>query len=353
MHYIMNKDTAAIEIETAKILNWDACPWSLRLSNLTIHKIYKWLMHRALPLSRKNSEKIYKTVQLSRDNQELELMYLTHALSINDNYWVCNDNEISFIKYKGINLFENSLNSAMYLVALRGIGEFTITDKEISAEYTGQGTCPKCFVRSSDGLFIYKSGSIEGIKNELYACYIAEVLGAKTAHYDYETFNGVQCTKSKICTALDNNWETAFILSEYLTINKYTPQSFAEKYMSIDYANMIILDAIILNSDRHMKNWSFEFNTNDNKLLGLALNYDYNNAFSATAKTLSNLMFEGKNYMNVLKAGREAYRNIGTTLYIDRLIQVLNSVDIPINKTAMLNRVKYITGQKDTQRDCY
>lgn len=355
MHYIMNKNTPVIEVETARILNINKCPYALRIKNLTSNKIRKWIYHRALPLSRKNSEKIYKTVGLSRDNQEIELMYITHSLSINDNYWIASDKELGQLDYNNITLFRNSFNKAMYLVALRGDDGFTITDRGISAEYTGQGTFPKCFVREQNGIYLYKSGSTLEIKNEIYAGFIAELIGAKTVHYDYDTLANIQCTKSKIYTNEQINWESAFILCEFMNdVYKLTPQQYSENNLTQDYTNMIILDAIILNDDRHMKNWSFEFNADNETLNGLAPNYDYNNAFRADSKTLSNLIFDynGKK-VNILKAAQLAYKRHGTNLKLEYLHTIIDSLDIDINKQALKNRIEYIVGFKDNQRGCY
>lgn len=350
----MNKNIPVIEIETAIILDWEMCPNALKLKNLTNSKVNKWLIHRALPLSRKNADKIYKTIGLSRDNQEIELLYLTHGLSINDNYWIASDKEINNVKYEDISLFRNSFSKAMYLVALRGDDGFTITDKEISAEYTGQGTFPKCFIRENDGIYLYKAGSNIEIKNEIFAGFIAELLGASTVHYEYVKLSGIDCTKTKIYNTEDINWETAFMLSEYFSIYKMSPQDYCCKFLSTPYSNMIILDGIILNDDRHMKNWAFEFRASDNSLIGLAPSYDYNNAFKATSKSLSSLMFDSRGKkVNILKAARIAYELYGTTLKLSYLYNILDSMVIDINKEALKNRILYITGQKDNQRDCY
>lgn len=352
-HYIMNKNVPVIEIESATVLDDILCPLALRLKEVNNNKIYKWLLHRALPLSRKNAEKIYKTLNLSRDNQELDLLYLTHGLSINDNYWISSENEVGNLMYEDISLFNNSLNKSLYMVALRGDDGFTVTDRVISAEYTGQGNFPKCFVRESDGLYLYKSGRSTEIKNEVYACYIAELLGAKTVHYDLCSLSGVPCTKSKIVTNENINWETAFITCEFFGDFKQTPQSFAENRITMDYSNMVILDAIILNDDRHMKNWSFEL-PSDNKYIRLAPSYDYNNAFRADRNTMSGLMFDynGKR-VNILKAARIAYQKYGSTLRLKQLYNMIDEINIDINKQSIKNRIEYILGKRDTQRDCY
>jgi len=348
----MNKDTPVIEIETQKVLNKQFSPYALQLDDLSKRSINKWIIDRATPFSRKNADKIYKTVNLSRDNQEIELMYLTHSLSINDNYWIASEKEINTLKYENISLFRNSFNEAMYLVALKGNDGFTLTDG-ISPEYTGQGTFPKCFVRKQDGIYMYKSGSTQDIRNEVFAGYIADLLGANTIHYEYESLENIPCTVSKIYTNENINWETAFILCEFLSQTKYTPQSFSENFLTKDYVNMIILDAVILNDDRHMKNWSVQFEADTNNIMGLAPNYDYNNAFRADDKTISNLMFDyrGKK-VNILKAARIAYQKYGSTLRLDFVKSVINNINIDINKSALINRINYIQGFKDNQKDC-
>lgn len=354
MHYIMNKDTVAIRIEDAKVINWDAVPLSLRLNQLDYAKISKWISYRALPLNRANSEKIYQVLNLHRDNSALELMYITHGLSINDNYWVANENELGRLKYGNINLFNNSLNEAMYLVALKGNTGFTIQDDTISAEYTGQGTYPKCFVREEDGIYLYKAGTLTDIKNEVYAAYIAKILGFNSVDYQYKKFNGVDCSVSRIVTNLHENWEDAFNMSEAMH-DRFggIPQEFAAEFFKEQYSNMIIFDALVLNDDRHMKNWAFSINADTNKIQGIATSYDYNKAFTATSKSYSNLIFDGYRKLNLLSAAKKAYRELKNTLNIEGLYYSIDNLNIDINKKALKNRLDYIVGYKNNQYDCY
>ena len=136
--------------------------------------------------------------------------------------------------------------------------------------------------------------------------------------------------------------------------NGCTPQEYAQYHMPLAYNNMVILDAIILNDDRHMKNWSYQFNADSNILVGLAPNYDFNNAFRADRNTLSGLIFDdlGKK-VNLLKAARLTYQKYGTTLKLEYLYNIIDNINLPINKITLKNRILYITGKKDNQRDCY
>jgi hypothetical protein len=350
----MNKNNPVIEIESARVIDIDKVPLSLRVRNLSYSTIYTWISHRALPLSRKNADKIYKTLGLPRDNQEYELMCITHGLSINDNFWIANETEVGRIKYEDINLFTNSLNKSLYLVALCGDDNFTITDKNISAEYTGQGTYPKCFIREKDGIYLYKSGPVNEITNEIYAGYIAQLIGFKSASYEYKKLNNIDCVKSKIITGLNENWESAFLLSEYFNdAFKAIPQDIAISKYTIEYSNMIIFDALVLNDDRHMKNWSFSIDANTNIITGIAHSYDYNKAFEADKNSKSGLLFDGYRKMSILSAAKRAYSEFGTSLRLDYLYNVLDMINIRINKDTMKNRILYIMGKKSNQDNCY
>lgn len=116
---------------------------------------------------------------------------------------------------------------------------------------------------------------------------------------------------------------------------------------------MIIFDAIVLNEDRHMKNWAIEMDADTNRILGLTPSFDYNNSFMADSHTMSNLIFDGPKKMNILRAAKESYRLYGTTLNLRYLYDIINQLDININKQSLKNRIEYIVGIKDNQRNCY
>lgn len=354
MHYVMNKNIPVLEIESGVILNRTLLPLSLMVEKLSTKTIYNWINHRALQITRKNSEEIYKIAGLDSNNSAIELMYITNALSINDNFWIANDEEIETLKYEDISLFINELDNELYSIALTGNGSTKVRGRILSAEYTGQGTYPKCFIKEQDKIYMYKTGTDAQIKNEIYAAYIATLINIRSVSYEYKQFNRVNCSVSKIVTGLDENWEDAFIMAGALYDSTgLIPQDYAMKMFSLDYSNMVIFDALVLNSDRHMRNWAFSINTKENNLTGLATSYDYNNAFTGTPNTLSDLIFEGNKKLNLLSAARKAYREIGTSLNLKYLYEVIDYIDLEINKNALKNRIQYIIGNKSNQYDCY
>lgn len=359
MYYLMSKNTPVIEIDTGRILNGTLIPNALKLNNLSIKEVKKWIVSRALPITRKNADKIYQAINLPRENSEEIMMYLTHSLSINDNYWIANENELGVLKYDDISIFQNSFNKAMYLLALKGkrADTFTISDRDISPEFTGQGNYPKCFIREKDGIYLYKTSIKSKMIHEVESSVIAKVLGLKSAEYTYSVIDNTICTKTKILSNEEVNWESAASMIKVFEDRKLfdcnIPQDFAIKYFTKEVADMAIFDAIVLNDDRHMGNWSFEFNADNNNIIGLAPSFDYNGTFEALPGSQSVLLFDGNRRVSVLRAGRLAYRDYGSDLRLNELYHWIDNVEASINKRALKNRIMYIKGEKSNQNDCY
>lgn len=57
------------------------------------------------------------------------------------------------------------------------------------------------------------------------------------------------------------------------------------------------------------------------------------------------------NKVNILKAARVAYQKYGSTLNLKYLHDNISNINIDINKKALKNRIEYIVGIRDTQRD--
>lgn len=354
MHYIMNHDTPTISIENCKIINKTLAPKSLVVNNLNSNDISNWLQSRALSMNRENAEKIYMYMGLNRDNF-MDILYITHGLSINDNYWIADESEIGRIHYESLSLFHNSLNKALYQVALLGVNDkFSIQNDLRSAEFTGQGSYPKCFIRREDGIYLCKHQSDSEIRYEIIAAYIGKIMGFNTAEYHFEKVYGLNCSVSKILSDSLNNWETAFDIAKHMQdMYGNIPQEFAIRMFGRNYTDMVIFDAVVLNDDRHMKNWAFDINGKSGEIAGIAPSYDYNKAFQANSSSMSQLIFNGYKRMNLLTAARFTMDNYGTNLNLLNLVQNIDRIPDIINKEALLNRIYYITRRIDSQKYCY
>lgn len=311
--------------------------------------IIKWLMKRATPLSRKNSEKIYQTLRLPRTGAGIELMKVTHGLSINDNYWVVKSSDYGKVRWSDINLYCNKLSDTLAYLAFTGT-PISITGTELSAEFTGQGTYAKCICREEDGLVMYKAGSKFEITAEVLSAHIAQVLGIRTAPYWYTHKFGVEACATRILTNEKISWESAFNMTAFSEqsyhINIY---DFAIKLFPVDFYRMVLLDGLTLNPDRHLQNWSFEIDGITNQILGLSPCYDCNKAFTADRRTMSREI-PGN---NLLRAARDAIEFAAIPKEsIDNLFICCQKYPPEFGET-LYNRLMYIIGRKENQGNCY
>lgn len=171
--YLMHKDSIVVDLKSGSVVNKQLVPYALysKDKQLLESEIYKWLSKRVTPLNRKNADKIYQAVGQLREKAELGLILQTHALSINDNYWIASKKDLDSLSWDSINLYKNKISDYMTRLAFTGQegegdsaseGEY-LNAGELSPEFTGQGTYAKCFNRTSTGLEICKQGTIEEI----------------------------------------------------------------------------------------------------------------------------------------------------------------------------------------------
>lgn len=348
--YLMHKDSIVVDLKSGLILNKQLVPYALysKDKQLLESEIYKWLSKRATPLNRKNADKIYQAVGQLREKAELGLMLQTHALSINDNYWIASKKDSDSLSWDNINLYRNKISNSLMQLAFTGSGPANITDSELSPEFTGQGTYAKCFRRTSTGLEICKQGTIEEIWAELYSSIGCRLLGIPCVEYRAGKLFGIQASISTIATNEQVSWVSAFDFAHFVeeAYNEYI-YNFAEKWFKVMYYALILIDGLFLNEDRHLQNWLIQVSGDTNEIQGMAPLYDFNKSFTGDSKSKSNFI-ERK---NLLSAAREANKVLRLDL-ISGLSPLISKIS-SIWQDSFYNRILYIMGTKSNQNDCY
>lgn len=348
--YLMHKDSIVVDLKSGLIVNKQLVPYALysKDKQLLESEIYKWLSKRATPLNRKNADKIYQAVGQLREKAELGLMLQTHALSINDNYWIASKKDSDSLSWDNINLYRNKISNSLMQLAFTGSGPANITDSELSLEFTGQGTYAKCFRRTSTGLEICKQGTIEEIWAELYSSIGCRLLGIPCVEYRAGKLFGIQASISTIATNEQVSWVSAFDFAHFVeeAYNEYI-YNFAEKWFKVMYYALILIDGLFLNEDRHLQNWLIQVSGDTNEIQGMAPLYDFNKSFTGDSKSKSNFI-ERK---NLLSAAREANKVLRLDL-ISGLSPLISKIS-SIWQDSFYNRILYIMGTKSNQNDCY
>ena len=148
-----------------------------------------------------------------------------------------------------------------------------------SPEFTTDGYYAKCWKRESDGIYLYKAGSatyeLEPL-SEYLAAQISSILCPDAVPYDMRFHHGRLVSTCPLFTSESIGLaKTAAITHEERSIS-----GLLEYFRSIGsedaFRRMMILDAIILNTDRHLDNFGVLFDTDTMQAKTMAPVFDNN-----------------------------------------------------------------------------
>lgn len=271
-YYIMSGNTITAEWKDNKlvVINKALLPLFLqRISDLNM-----WLETRAIDSHRANSRLLKKALRLA-DRDDISTVIQVNAATITDNYWVKPiDSSLTYEDVK----FEDDYFSNL---ALKGnydsFNKVANSKRSKTPELTNIGSFEKCWKLRDGKWWMYKTANHDELFSELFISKLGKLLGMNMAVY--ERGNGY----IKTLDFTDNasvNFEPA---SSFMGDN--------EEYMDVisklteicpaaipDYVNMIFLDTIVANPDRHTNNFGLLRDVNNGNFIGLAPNFDNNMA---------------------------------------------------------------------------
>lgn len=286
---LMNKNTAIMLVEynttfngienIYDIYNIDYAPLSISNANKTLganllKQINDWFKGRGIPSWRKDLEKLLEKLNVSSPE---ELLNKSYALSLSDQYWLKEEN--SNVKWQDINFFTNDFEYEAYLEASLDSSSnlTTSTDKAIlrSPNNTTDGMLQKGWIIENGKRILVKgtyTSSREEPFNEWLASQISKRLGFNYCNYFVEWTD-----KTKLISKCEN-----FVSEDEEIISAYDVFKSEKKPNNInDYEfyiqvlekhnvpnarknveDMFILDYLMLNTDRHLKNFGVIRNVN-------------------------------------------------------------------------------------------
>ena len=293
-----NKTVLEFDLDEGEysIYESDLLPFSLR-DNLidskkeknarTAIKNYRALMGffrgRALSVKRENAKQILNSLHIPQsddDDTVLKTMILCKALSVTDNYWITNSASES---WESVNLRDNPLHETLSQIALTGFSPLSITGKIRTPELTALGLYAKAWRREDGKLYLYKASMSNGFQSEIEAeaSNILDFSNVAHIHYDFFREGDLRLCKCESMCNADKSIVTALDVSEWcFRVNKDF-LSFVRDLDSDNFYKTLIVDYLISNSDRHMKNWGFFMDNKSGVLTGLHPLFDHNNAFDA------------------------------------------------------------------------
>lgn len=277
MYLLLNKNRIIAKFTVENILGFE----DIKILNqdtsykcLLINDIKSFIINRRAP---KHRQHISKLLKLCGCDTLMGFLEVSHALSLNDTFWVKNEN--SDLSWKDVSLYTNPFNTTIDRIAFDG-GMFGRQSSSISPEFTTNGTFAKCWVRENGSIKLIKCGS-EGFSNcglepysEYYASQILDAFGVNHINYDLSMRHGKLVSKCNLFTSED----IGLIPFHYMGFTSFVDiVNWYRRHGALDkLAYMIIADALILNQDRHLGNFGSLFDTNTGSLIGIAPLYDHN-----------------------------------------------------------------------------
>lgn len=279
-YYLMNKDEIVATIECSRDQN-NLPSFSLKQADTDrlpfgfVNADF-WIENRRAPKHRKHIKELLATCGCN----DLEgFIRFTYCASLNDTFWIKPAD--SMVQWKDISLFENEFDETIAKLAFDG-GLMGEQFSSPTPEFGTDGSFAKCWKRYGNDICLLKQGS-EGAVNagkepysELYTYELSRQICTNSLEYDVVKLHGKIASRCKLfCTENIGYTPIVYILGE-----KANFQSCLNYYSSIGceqkFKEMIVLDALTLNTDRHLKNFGVMFNTDTLQVTGMAPVFDNN-----------------------------------------------------------------------------
>lgn len=249
---------------------------------LTDEGLAKWLKHRTIPKNRAYVHNFLSKCGLNI-NRPMTIIKVSKGLSLNDCYWVVEEGfEGTYDKY---NLYDNRFSQVLALIAFTGYGSSIRTSLASCPEFTTNGMLPKCWRRKDGKILLYKGGT-SGASNtgnepysEYYAAQVAKVLGVNAIEYGLSQWKGELCSTCELFTSKDYSFLPVgrIVTSGGMKAVREYYEKLGKEFVEA-LNDMLVLDAIIMNTDRHFGNFGFIIDNKTNKIVAPAPLFDHGNA---------------------------------------------------------------------------
>lgn len=281
MRFTATEDTSSPEIEILWVNEEKKVLLPLDM-NVNGDSVSRWLRHRTIPKNRAYVHNFLSKCGLNL-NRPMSILNVSKSLSLNDCYWVVEEGiEGSFAEY---NLYENRFSRILGLIAFTGYGSLVRTSLDSCPEFTTNGMLPKCWRRENGIIRLYKGGTSGALNtgnepySEFYASQIAEVLGINAIHYGLSKWQGELCSTCELFTSKNYSFIPVgrLVTKGGMKAVRDYYESLGEEFIhALD--DMLVLDAVICNVDRHFGNFGFIVDNCTNRIIAPAPLFDHGNS---------------------------------------------------------------------------
>lgn len=251
-----------------------------------------WLIWRGIPSYRVGLETLLERFEI---DDEKELLEAECALSVSDNYWLRREKETH--TYEELNFFDRSFDPD-------GFGKASFRKEPYNppeeAKHTPNNTLcgyhRKTWIRKGNRLLLYKGSTgyhQQECINEWFVSQIAERLGIFHVPYDTEIYENQLVS---VCVNfLDKHTDLVTAGSAIASLGSGTEETFENLIAACqahgmqdfrhDMDGMLVLDYLVMNSDRHSQNHGILTDADTGEWIQTAPVFDTGTALGCFVKT--------------------------------------------------------------------
>ena len=280
------------------VINKNLLPYQLKgIKNLTLTTLLDFIRFRSVSIRRKYYKDIVNYLGIQQEASEYAIILKTQALSLQDHYWIKIPSN-PYQTWEEVNLFENKFSEAISFIAFTGSYP-TIQNEMRTPEVATGGIYPKCWRRLENEIFLFKSSLEKGIEAEceVFSSKVASLISDNVLNYDFTIYENRRSSKCKLFTSISEEEVSATTISKFLARKGIPLENFLLNKARDYYYEILLIDSIVNNGDRHNSNFSF-LSFDDFKLKPAPI-FDFNNTMNQEDKK-SLIDFKQRNNLEVL-----------------------------------------------------
>lgn len=247
-------------------------PFNLRLKETdddenaqteNLNRFYYWCATRPLTLKRASARDFlfsHGLLQASTDAERAEITLACHGMCLMDVFWLRKPEDTE--SFDRINLFDQPLSGEYTDVVLRDRGMIEKnTGLVLCADSEGVPTAwsdtPNVWIRQDGDIWLLKAGLPAEVEAELVASRIVRCFDVEQVLYEPAERQGRQVSRCRLITTKERGIISAGDALEYLARTGTSMGELLGGSNEYGYHMMNIIDYLIGNTDRNLRNWGF------------------------------------------------------------------------------------------------
>ena len=248
---------------------------------LGFEDINTWIDSRKSSKHNAHLQKLMR--QMGCDDNE-GFIKATHAATINDTFWI--KSELEDLTWEQISLYSNQFTETISRLAFEGVGLYVADFSSTSPELSCEGSFRKCFRKEErpgffgSDIFIYKRGNEFGPGLEPYCEMLASEIAAVISPQNYVPYHTVMlhdklASKCNLFTNEKYGYASFSKLMKAKSLQEVF--DFFERIgSSQSFREMLVVDSLCFNQDRHAGNYGVLFDNDTLEIKGMAPIFDLN-----------------------------------------------------------------------------